>query len=81
MEKQLLISREVDRLLRYPLGQTMRLARAGLIPFIRLPDEEIRFDEAAIDKLLKDGANKQSSGRRVVQTQDHNRGDAEVGHV
>jgi len=42
-------------MLRYPSGRTLRLAKAGRIPFIRLPDGEIRFDERAIEALLKSG--------------------------
>jgi predicted site-specific integrase-resolvase len=48
----LLMPREVDRMLRYPRGRALRLARAGLIPVIRLPDGELRFDEGDIAKLL-----------------------------
>jgi hypothetical protein len=52
----LLMPREVDRKLRYPRGRALRLARSGRIPFIRLPDGEIRFDETEIEKLLKSEA-------------------------
>ena len=52
----LLIPREVDRLFRYPRGRSAKLARAGKLPYIRLPDGEIRFDEAAIITLLKSSA-------------------------
>lgn len=55
METRLLKPREVDLLLRYPSGRTRRLAKAGQIPFIRLPDGEIRFDERVIEDLLKSG--------------------------
>jgi hypothetical protein len=44
--------REVDRLFRYPRGRSLRLAKAGHLPYIRLPDGEIRFDEAEIERLL-----------------------------
>lgn len=44
--------REVDRLLRYPRGRSLRLAKAGKLPFISLPDGEVRFDEAELEKLL-----------------------------
>lgn len=44
--------REVDRLLRYPRGRSARLARDNRLPHIILPDGEIRFDEAEIEKLL-----------------------------
>jgi hypothetical protein len=50
--KTLLHPHEVDRLLRYPRGRAARLARAGRIPFIRLPDGEIRFDQIEIERLL-----------------------------
>ena len=52
--RSLLTPREVDRLLRYPRGRSLRLARAGHLPHIRLPDGEIRFDEAEIDRLLSE---------------------------
>jgi hypothetical protein len=48
----LLTPHDVDRLFRYPSGRAARLAKAGRIPFIRLPDGEIRFDQIEIDKLL-----------------------------
>ena len=53
MLNQLLTSREVDRLFRYSAGRAVRLAKAGLIPHIVLPDGEIRFDEAELETLLK----------------------------
>jgi hypothetical protein len=49
----LLMPREVDRLLRYPRGRSLRLARAGKLPHIKLPDGEIRFDEAEINSFLQ----------------------------
>ena len=56
METQLLTPREVDLLLRYPAGRTLRLAKAGRIPCIRLPDGEIRIDMADLETLLRRGA-------------------------
>jgi hypothetical protein len=50
--KTLLTSREVERLFRYPRGRALRLAKAGRIPFIRLPDGEIRFAQCEIEGLL-----------------------------
>jgi hypothetical protein len=50
--RTLLTPRDVDRLFRYPSGRAARLARAGRIPFIRLPDGEIRFDQAEIERLI-----------------------------
>jgi len=52
MNIRLLKPEEVDLLLRYPSGRTLRLAKKGKIPFISLPDGEIRFDEQHIQKLL-----------------------------
>ena len=48
----LLMPREVDRLLRYPRGRSARLAKAGKLPCITLPDGELRFDQAEIERFL-----------------------------
>ena len=48
----LLVPREVDRLLRYPRGRSLRLAKAGKFKHIVLPDGEVRFSEDAIEALL-----------------------------
>lgn len=48
----LLTPREVDRIFRYPRGRTQRLAKAGKIDHIRLPDGEIRFRPDQIEHLL-----------------------------
>ena len=54
MDIELLTSREVDRLLRYPHGRASRLARAGLLPAVVLPDGELRFErQAVLDALAK----------------------------
>jgi hypothetical protein len=52
MGMTLLTPRDIDRLFRYPAGRAARLAKAGRIPFIRLPGGEIRFDQTEIEKLL-----------------------------
>jgi len=52
MNVNLLKPREVDLLFRYPAGRTLRLAKAGKIPFVRLPDGELRFDEQEIQRIL-----------------------------
>ena len=44
---------ELDSRLRYPSGRSLRLARKGLIPCLRLPDGEIRFDPEAIERWLR----------------------------
>lgn len=51
--KQLLKPNEVDSILRYPAGRSTKLVKAGLLPFIRLPDGQIRFDERDIEQLLE----------------------------
>jgi predicted site-specific integrase-resolvase len=53
MKTQLLKPCEVDLLLRYPTGRSLRLARAGRIAHFVLPDGEIRFEEAEIKRILK----------------------------
>jgi len=53
MEIELLKTKEVDLLLRYPYGKTARLAKAGKIPHIRLPDGGIRIRKDDIETLLK----------------------------
>lgn len=52
MDTTLLTPREVDVFLRYPAGRTARLARAGKIPHIVLPDGEIRIDQREVEKLV-----------------------------
>ena len=49
---RLLTSREVDLALRYPRGRSVKLAKAGLLPAIFLPDGEIRFNPEAIEEAL-----------------------------
>jgi predicted site-specific integrase-resolvase len=49
----LLHPREVDRLLRYPRGRTVRLAREGKIPAVFLPDGEVRFNPRDIEALVR----------------------------
>jgi hypothetical protein len=61
--KEILLPRELDRLLRYPVGKSKRLAEKGLLPCIRLPDGEIRFDiDVVLDHLniVKKGENNDS---------------------
>jgi len=53
MEKRLLKPGEVDVLFRYPTGRTLRLTRQGKIPFITLPDGEIRIKETYVQQVLR----------------------------
>ena len=51
--KSLLQPSELDRHFRWPRGRSLRLAKAGRIPHVKLPPkEEIRFDPDAIDNWL-----------------------------
>jgi hypothetical protein len=52
----LLLPREVDLLLRYPAGRSKRLAKAGKIPHVILPDGQYRFRALEIERLLADAA-------------------------
>ena len=52
MSVQLLTAREVERMLRYSAGQATRLAKAGRLPYLILPDGQIRFDEAEIKAII-----------------------------
>ena len=54
---ELLTPREVDQLFRYPRGRAVKLAKAGLLPAIVLPDGEIRFDHQAIANAIADMSN------------------------
>jgi hypothetical protein len=49
---ELLTPEEVDRFFRYPRGRAARLATAGKLPAVFLPDGEIRFDREAIVAAL-----------------------------
>ena len=49
----LLTPREVDHILRYPAGRTLRLAMEGRLPHLLLPDGQVRFREADIQQLLE----------------------------
>ena len=55
-ETILLRPREVDAILRYPAGRTLRLARKGLIACIVLPDGEVRIRKDIVDALVDGGA-------------------------
>lgn len=48
----LLTPREVDQLLRYPHGRSTKLAKAGSLPAVFLPDGEIRFQSGVIEKWI-----------------------------
>ena len=49
---KLITPRELDRLLRYPTGRSLRLAKKGKLPFVELPDGDIRFVESQVLSIL-----------------------------
>lgn len=51
---QFLKPSELDSRLRYPAGRSLRLARKGLIPHVKLPDGEIRFDAGVVEQWLRE---------------------------
>lgn len=63
--KHLLTSREVDQALRYPRGRSIKLAKAGLLPSVILPDGEIRFNLDAIEEAI--GTSFSEADSRVAQ--------------
>ena len=48
----LLTPAELEALLRYPRGRVTKLAREGLLPYLSLPDGELRFDWAVIERMI-----------------------------
>lgn len=52
MQIRLLTAREVERMLRYSPGRATRLAKAGKLPYLILPDGEVRFNKTEIERLL-----------------------------
>ena len=58
----LLTPREVDQLFRYPRGRSAKLARAGQLPAIILPDGEVRFERQAIAQALSKMSNRPDQG-------------------
>ena len=49
---KLLSGYDVDALLGWPMGRTQRLAKLGKLPFVRLPNGDLRFDLDEIQKLI-----------------------------
>lgn len=51
--QKLLTAFDVDRLLRWPSGRALRMARAGKLPYLESPDGQPRFNRRAVLGLLK----------------------------
>ncbi len=58
----LLKPKQIDRILQWPFGKTLRLAKQGKIPHIILPDGQIRFDSKDIDRLLDQRRKEETNG-------------------
>ena len=52
---KLLTPNEVDVSLRYRPGRAKRLAKSKVLPCIKLPDGEIRFDAQVIERIASGG--------------------------
>ena len=52
MDIDLLTTREVDLIFRYSPGRTLRLVKAGKIPFVLLPDGEYRIDSKVVELII-----------------------------
>lgn len=49
--RKLLTPGQVDAILQYPSGRAKRLARAGKLPSVTLPDGELRIPEDQIERI------------------------------
>jgi predicted site-specific integrase-resolvase len=50
--RNLLTPAQVDAILQYPSGRARRLARAGRMPCVLLPDGELRIPEDAVERIV-----------------------------
>ena len=63
---KLLTPYETDKLLRYPRGRAVRLARAGKLPAVLLPDGEVRFRAGDLQRIISEaGLAKPDAGQGV----------------
>jgi predicted site-specific integrase-resolvase len=63
MKIELLNPREVGLLLCYSYRRVLKLARDGRIPYVILPDGDIRFEKSAIDRLIEQGRHRGESNQ------------------
>lgn len=61
---ELLTPAAVDDMFGYPSGRALRLARKGLLPYMRLPDGSIRFDAAEIARVVASARVGSAAGRK-----------------
>ncbi len=50
--RNLLTPAQVDAILQYPSGRSARLARAGKLPSVTLPDGGLRIPEDEVDRIV-----------------------------
>ena len=55
-ETRYIRGKELDYLLGLPQGRSNKLARRNEIPHLKLPDGEIRFDLAIVERWLRERA-------------------------
>ena len=60
MYKKLLVSIEVDGIMRWRAGKAERLARKNMLPHLLLPTDEVRFTLEDVEQIL-------SQSRRETQ--------------
>ncbi len=63
MDYELLKPSEVGLILRYSERQVAKLARAGAIPHIVLPDGQMRFEKSEMDRLIEQGRRRTEDAR------------------
>ena len=64
--ESLLTPREVDQLFRYPHGRSAKLAKAGELPAVFLPDGEIRFQSGVIDEWISERSQPKKEAAHVT---------------
>ena len=63
----LLTPREVDQFFRSPRGRAAKLAIAGQLPAIFLPDGEVRFNRQDISEALVKMSNRPTEGEQALK--------------
>jgi hypothetical protein len=62
----LLLPAQVDRIFKWPRGRAARFAKANKIAHVELPDGEIRFVEAEIERLLNHSVREPATAGEAV---------------
>lgn len=64
--ERLLLPGQVDLLFAWRAGRAAKMAEAGLLPAIRLPDGQIRFKRSDLERFLEAAAIKPTEPRGVA---------------